>query len=123
MENDFEVTAEVHKFVGTAYRVKALVHDIGIYINGMMVFPPNDEHDWSVYPPLLGRAGRGKYRYTIEFNKQYPLWNEIREACIEAVKLELGSDIYVPDSQLVVSTNPTQFSPATKNNHPEPKFM
>lgn len=90
MENEYEVEAEVHKPVGAGYRVKALVHDIGIYINGMMVFPPNSEHDWAVYPPLLGRAGRGKYRYTIEFNKHAPLWIEIYEACIEAVKSEIG---------------------------------
>ena len=90
MENEYEVEAEVHKPVGAGYRVKALVHDIGIYINGMMVLPPNDEHDWAVYPPLLGRAGRGKYRYTVEFNKHAPLWNEIYEACIEAVKSEMG---------------------------------
>ena len=91
MENEYDVEAEVHKPVGKGYRVKALVHDIGIYINGMMVFPPNDEHDWTVYPPLLGRAGRGKYRYTIEFNKHAPLWEEIQEACIEAVKSEMVS--------------------------------
>lgn len=94
MDNEYEVEAEVHKSVGDAYRVKALVHDIGIYINGMMVFPPNDENDWAVYPPLLGRAGRGKYRYTVEFNKHAPLWEEIQQACIEAVKLKmsLGED-------------------------------
>ena len=92
MEKDFEVSAEVHKPVGAGFRVKALVYDIGLYINGMMVFPPDDEHDWAVYPPLLGRAGRGKYRYTVEFNKQFPLWNEIREACIEEVKSKMGLD-------------------------------
>lgn len=92
MENEFEVEAEVHKSVGGAYRVKVLVHDIGIYINGMMVFPPNDEQDWAIYPPLLGRAGRGKYRYTVEFNKQFPLWEEIHEACIEAVKSKMKAD-------------------------------
>lgn len=90
MENDFEVAAEVHKSVGAGYRVKVLVPDIGIYINGFMVFPPNDENDWAVYPPLLGRAGRGKYRYTVEFNMQFPLWSEIHEACIQAVKAEMG---------------------------------
>ena len=91
MEYEYEAEAEVHKPVGAGYRVKALVHDLGIYINGMMVFPPNDEHDeWAVYPPLLGRAGRGKYRYTVEFNKQAPLWEAIYEACIEAVQAEAG---------------------------------
>ena len=90
MENEYEVEAEVHKPVGAGYRVKALVHDIGIYINGMMVFPPNDGHDWAVYPPSHGRAGRGKYNYTVEFNKHAPLWDEIYEACIEAVKSEMG---------------------------------
>jgi len=105
MGNEYEVEAKVHKPVGAGYRVKALVHDIGIYINGMMVFPPNDEHDWAVYPPLLGRAGRGKYRYTVEFNKHAPLWEEIQEACIEAVKSEMGlSDT----DDLLSPTPPTQ---------------
>ncbi|AGL62075.1 hypothetical protein L336_0367 [Candidatus Saccharimonas aalborgensis] len=90
MENEFEVEAEVHKPVGAGYRVKVLIPDIGIYINGFMVFPPNGEQDWAVYPPLLGRAGRGKYRYTVEFNMQFPLWEEIRQACIEAVKSATG---------------------------------
>ena len=102
MENDYDVTAEVHKPVGAGYRVKALVHDIGIYINGMMVFPPNDENDWAVYPPLLGRAGRGKYRYTVEFNKQFPLWEEIHEACIEAVKSVMG----LSDADDLLSSTP-----------------
>jgi len=105
IENEYEVEAEVHKPVGAGYRVKALVHDIGIYINGMMVFPPNNEHDWAVYPPLLGRAGRGKYRYTVEFNKHAPLWEEIREACIEAVKSEMGLS---EADDLPSSTPPTQ---------------
>lgn len=86
MENEFDVSAEVHQTAGAGYRVKVLVPDIGIYINGFMVFPPNGENDWAVYPPLLGRAGRGKYRYTVEFNKQLELWDEIYTACVEAVK-------------------------------------
>lgn len=90
MENDFDVSAEVHKPVGAGYRVKVLIPDIGIYINGFMVFPPNDEQDWAVYPPLLGRAGRGRYRYTVEFNMQFPLWEEICQACIDAVKSVTG---------------------------------
>ncbi len=91
MEYEFEVEAEVHKPVGAGYRVKALIHDLGLYINGMMVFPPNDEHeDWAVYPPLLSRAGRGKYKYIVEFNKHTALWEEIFEACIEAVQAEAG---------------------------------
>lgn len=87
----FTVEAEVHKEIPQGYRVKAKVLDIGIYINGIVVMPPNGDKDWAVYPPSQ-RAGRGKYRYIVEFNKQLPLWDEIYDACVDAVKLEMSLD-------------------------------
>lgn len=121
MENEYDVAAEVHKPVGAGYRVKALVYDLGLYINGMMVFPPNDEHDWAVYPPLLGRAGRGKYRYTVEFDKSAPLWNEIYAACIEAVELKMNPD-YTNQGpiEMQVDINDASVEPVPKKKN---KFM
>lgn len=82
------VTAEVHKKVGKGYRVKVLMPEIGIFINGMMVYPPSEEHNyWSVYPPSH-RAGRGKYAYIVEFNKKFSLWEEIYDECVDAVKVD-----------------------------------
>lgn len=92
MPKVFNISAEVHKPIGAGYRVKVFMHDLGMYINGMMVFPPDDEHDWSVYPPAQ-RAGRGKYAYLVEFNKKMPLWDEVHEACLYAVKLAKRDEV------------------------------
>jgi len=88
----YTIEAQVHKTVstsvGTAYRVKVSVLNLGVYINGMMVYPPNAKFDqWGVTPPAQ-RAGRGKYIYTIEFNKKEILWEEIYDKCVEAAQLE-----------------------------------
>lgn len=81
------VEAEVHKQYGNGYRVKVMILDLGIYINGMMVYPPNDEHkQWSVLTPARP-AGRGKYARIVEFNKKLPLWEHVHDACVDAVKL------------------------------------
>ena len=79
------VTAEVHKQIEERYRVKVSIHDDGMYINGFMVFPPDEEHEWSVYPPSLKVFGR--YIYLVEYDKSKQLWNEIFEACINAVEV------------------------------------
>ncbi len=92
MAKSFTVEAQVHRPIPQGYRVKVSVLDIGMYINGMVVMPPNEDHkDWSVYPPSQ-RAGRGKYAYIVEFSKQLPLWGEIYDACVDAVKLEMSHE-------------------------------
>lgn len=87
MAKSFAIEAQVHKPIPQGYRVKVSLLDIGMYINGFVVMPPNEDHDWSVYPPSE-RAGRGKWKYVVEFNKKLPLWEEIYDACVDAVKLE-----------------------------------
>jgi hypothetical protein len=89
----FVVEATVHKPVGNAYRVKISILDIGVYINGMMVYPPNTDRDSYLVLTPAQRAGRGKYAHIVEFNKKLPLWGEVADACIDAVKL------YASDSQ------------------------
>lgn len=90
MTKAFTVEAQVHMPIPQGYRVKVSILDIGVYINGMVVMPPSEGHDdWTVYPPSQ-RAGRGKYRYIVEFNKQLPLWGEIYDACVDAVKLDVS---------------------------------
>lgn len=90
--NVFSIEAKVHKELSSGYRVKVSILDLGLYINGMVVFPPSEEHEhWTVYPPSM-RAGRGKYTYITEFNKKLPLWEEIFDACVDAVKLEQSYD-------------------------------
>ena len=91
----YYVEGEVHKQLASGgYRVKAKILDdnIAMYINGMIVFAPSDKHpDWTVYTPRAGNAR------IVEFAKNSPLWQEIQEACIDAVKLE---DTYQPRDEV-----------------------
>lgn len=95
----YYVEGEVHKQLASGgYRVKAKILDdnIAMYINGMIVFAPSDKHpDWTVYTPRAGNAR------IVEFAKSSPLWQEIQEACIDAVKLE---DTYKPKDELPDTT-------------------
>lgn len=94
------VEASVHKKYGQGYRVKVAVLDLGMYINGMMIYPPNEDHDeWHVLTPSRP-AGRGKYARIVEFNKQLELWKLIETACINVVQAEIDSvskDVVVDD--------------------------
>lgn len=86
------VEVSVHKACKNGYRVKVSVLDLGVYINGVMVFPPDEVSDqWEVMSPSR-LAGRGKYVRIIEFNKKMPLWECIYDACVEAVKLERANE-------------------------------
>lgn len=99
MPKSYTVEAAVHKQYKNGYRVKVSILDIGLYINGMMIYPPDDDHrDWSVLTPARP-AGRGKYAHIVEFNKKLPLWDEVYEACVNAVKLELSQsrDVVLAD--------------------------
>ncbi len=97
----YTVEAEVHKTatVNGGYRVKVSVLDLGLYINGMMVYPPNEKYDeWSVLTPAR-LAGRGRYVHIVEFNKKLPLWEHIYDACVDVAKLEhsYSKDVVITD--------------------------
>jgi len=85
----YNIEAKVHTIVPNGgYRVKVAFPDMGMYINGVLVYPPNGEHDkWGVLTPRAGRGGRGKQPRIIEFNGKSELWQQFRETVIEAVKL------------------------------------
>lgn len=85
------IEVKVHQPVNEGYRVKVSVIDIGMYLNGVLVFPPNDKHeDWIVYPPSI--ATRYKRIYPAEFDKKNNLWLEIHQACVEAVQVHQDGD-------------------------------
>ncbi|HET9850465.1 MAG TPA: hypothetical protein VFP35_02465 [Candidatus Saccharimonadales bacterium] len=94
----FNIEAEVHMPLDKGFRVKVSDKVLGIFINGMVVFPPDGEHDWAVYPPNQ-RNKFGKYIPIVQFNTHLPLWEEIFEACVDQVKL------YIADSKDVVVTD------------------
>lgn len=94
----YNVEAEVHmQLKNGAYRVKVKIlnEEIGMYINGNRVLPPNEKYpDWSVLTPKVFGAN------IVEFNGKSPLWKEYKQACIEAVqehirheKLDLSDDM------------------------------
>ena len=86
MAKSYNIEASVHKPINGGFRVKAELKEIGLYINGMVVYPPNDKHeDWQVLSPAVKYGF--KYAKIIEFDGKLPLWKELRESCIEAVKL------------------------------------
>lgn len=91
MSSVYNFEAEVHMPLNEGYRVKLSEHTIGMFINGMVVFPPNSKSkEWKVYTPST-RSGRG-FIHPIEFNGKKAMWLEIKESCIDAVKQHLGDD-------------------------------
>lgn len=96
----YTLSAEYHKQVKNgAYRIKISLPELGMYINGILAYPPSAERkEWVVYPPAQ-HLGRGKYITLLEFNKKLPLWQEIESACIdEAKNVSLQSkDILIDD--------------------------
>ena len=93
----FEATAEVHMSLPKGYRLKAGIPSIGFYINGMKVLKADPrKEEWEVYPPShLSKEG---WLPTIEFDKHFPLWQEIKQACLDAVDREELKDMGVADS-------------------------
>ncbi len=86
----FTIEAEYHMplknkqgvYFGHRVKVALLDSELGFYINGMVVCPPdaNKNTDWVVFTPKQGNAR------IIEFNgKESKLWPEIRQACLDAV--------------------------------------
>lgn len=84
----YKIEAKVHTIVPKGgYRVKVWFPEMEMYINGVLVYPPSEEHDkWGVLTPKAGRSGRGKQPRIIEFNGKSELWHQFSEAAIKAVK-------------------------------------
>lgn len=91
MSSIFTVEAEYHMplknkqgvYFGHRVKVSVLDPELGFYINGMVVCPPDETKntDWVVFTPKQGNAR------IIEFNgKESKLWHEIRKACLDEVQ-------------------------------------
>lgn len=75
------------------YRVKLLLIDYGIFINGMVVYPPSPKsEDWAVYTPATKNSYKAKPARIVEFDAKTTLWAEVQEACIDAVRLYLADN-------------------------------
>jgi|TARA_Y100001949_G_C15880582_1_gene283612 hypothetical protein len=86
----YNFEAEVHMPLKEGYRVKLSEHNIGMFINGMVVFPPNSKsNEWKVFTPST-RLGKG-YIHPVEFNGKKSMWLEIKECCINSVKQYLAN--------------------------------
>lgn len=105
----YAAEAKVHKQLGNgSYRVKVSVLGLGLYINGMIVFPPAESKpNWAVYPPSI--KVNGSFTQPFEFDKNEPLWIEIFEACTDAVRLDQQSQPrdFAPDD---IPDEPIDFS-------------
>lgn len=85
MTKQYGIEADVHMQLTKGYRVKAHISSIGVYINGIVVFPPDAKSDkWEFRSPAQ-KSGM-KWSSTIEFDKSFPIWKEITEECFRAVK-------------------------------------
>ncbi len=85
MTKYYNVAAEVHKQLPNgSYRVKVRVLDdaVAMTINGMIVWAPGKKPKWTVYTPSVFNA------HIVEFAGASPLWQEIREECINAVRID-----------------------------------
>jgi hypothetical protein len=104
----YSIEAQVHMPLEKGYRVKISILDLGLYINGARVLPPNADHDWTVYPPQQ-KVGF-KYIDVIEFDHNQILWQEIFEACVDAVKLYISDNkdevVDVPDRPITLDDIP-----------------
>jgi hypothetical protein len=86
----YHVEGEYHKQLPNgSHRVKAKIlnPDLAMYINGLVVFQPDAKHqEWTVYTPKVFNAR------IVEFANSSKLWHEIKEACIDIVKLQESYD-------------------------------
>lgn len=121
----YNLDAECHmQLKNGSYRVKLSILDHGLYINGIVVYPPSSEHGnkWNVYTPAAGRAR------IVEFNSKLPLWEEAKEACIDAVKLYRNNEA-MDDGLLDLPKEefdkqfPDELDKALKNLDSEPRYL
>ncbi len=84
----YKIEAKVHRIIPNGgYRVKVWFPDMEMYINGVLVYPPSEEHaKWGVLTPRAGKSGRGRQPRILEFNGKSELWHQFSEAAIKAVK-------------------------------------
>lgn len=97
------------------YYVKITFVGIGIYVNSFSVMPSKfeNQHYW-VQPPKHLQKGKG-WTPTVDFDKSYPIWEEIERKAIEAVELYKAQDSS-PTKDVVIENIPE--GPITLDNIP-----
>lgn len=90
MEGEYSVEATVHMPLARGYRVKIDVLELGLYLNGAVVFPNKRDNDdaWVLFPPSykIGKGKTEKRFYPAEFDRETLLWQEMSEAAFQAVE-------------------------------------
>ena len=97
----FNIEAEVAPSSATSkgIRVKVWDKELGFYINGMMVYPPNPKYpEWGVVPPSR-LSVRGRYMYYVEFDKKKQLCKEVYDKCVEVAQIDYANnqDVVITD--------------------------
>ena len=98
MTEQFDIEAAVHTPLAKGYRVKASIKSIGMYINGIVVFPPDAKSNkWEFRSPA-NKNGL-KWSSIVEFDTKFPIWKEITEECFRAVREYIASNQGIPMPQ------------------------
>lgn len=89
---DIEASVYYGDLSNDRYYVKIAFVGIGIYVNSFSVMPSKfeNQHYW-VQPPKHLQKGKG-WTPTVDFDKSYPIWEEIERKAIEAVELYKSQD-------------------------------
>lgn len=81
MTETYGIKSEVHMPLRKGYRVKASIESLGIYINGIVVFPPDEKSDkWEFRSPAQNFGGG--WKSLVEFSTKKPLWREDRKSVV-----------------------------------------
>lgn len=89
MPEEYVIEAMVHTAVGKGgYRVKVSVPELGLFLNGAVVFPNTKDEGgkWVMFPPSYRIGKNPKPFYPAEFDRSKPLWQELSEAAFLAVE-------------------------------------
>ncbi len=97
------ISVEVRAAIKDGYRLKVSVLDLGLYIDGFRaVRSDRNMSGWWVQPPATNV--KGKWLTTPEFDKSCTLWQEIEQACLEAVREAERND----DTDAAIAPPPTE---------------
>jgi len=98
--DSINISVDVVGSLGNGYRLKVLIPEIGIYINGFTARPSSkDEGTWWIQPPSI-KTARGNWINVVEFDKNLELWQMIEFTAIESVDKHLKANL------LDISTEP-----------------
>lgn len=90
MSKSHIIEVDYHTAIKGGHRLKVSVLSYGLYIDGFTARPSErNDSGWWVQPPSI-RVGNG-WQHIIGFDKSLSLWQEIEQACIDAVNRQIAA--------------------------------